>query len=96
MGGHRLLLDRCDGMERSAFVDPLTGAYTRRYFDKFLASGEMSGGVAMIDVDQFKAVNDSFGHLVGDEALKTVAEAMQNCLRQTDILIRYGGDEFCC
>ena len=94
MGGHRLLLDRCDGMERSAFVDPLTGAYTRRYFDKFLASGEMSGGVAMIDVDQFKAVNDSFGHLVGDEALKTVAEAMQNCLRQTDILIRYGGDEF--
>ena len=94
MGGHRLLLDRCDGMERSAFVDPLTGAYTRRYFDKFLASGEMSGGVAMIDVNQFKSVNDSFGHLVGDEALKTVAEAMQNCLRQTDILIRYGGDEF--
>ena len=37
MGGHRLLLDRCNGMERSAFVDPLTGAYTRRYFDKFLA-----------------------------------------------------------
>ena len=94
MGDHRLLLDRCDGMERGAFVDPLTGAYTRRYFDKFLASGEMSGGVAMIDVDQFKSVNDSFGHLVGDEALKTVAEAMQNCLRQTDILIRYGGDEF--
>lgn len=94
MGGHRLLLDRCDGMERSAFVDPLTGAYTRRYFDKFLAGGEMSGGVAMIDVDQFKSVNDSFGHLVGDEALKTVAAAMQNCLRQTDILIRYGGDEF--
>ena len=94
MGGHRLLLDRCDGMERSAFVDPLTGAYTRRYFDKFLAGGEMSGGVAMIDVDQFKSVNDSFGHLVGDEALKTVAAAMQSCLRQTDILIRYGGDEF--
>ena len=94
MGGHRLLLDRCDGMERSAFVDPLTGAYTRRYFDKFLAGGEMHGGVAMIDVDQFKSVNDSFGHLVGDEALQTVAAAMQSCLRQTDILIRYGGDEF--
>ena len=94
MGGHRLLLDRCDEMERSAFVDPLTGAYTRRYFDKFLAGGEMHGGVAMIDVDQFKSVNDSYGHLVGDEALQTVAAAMQNCLRQTDILIRYGGDEF--
>ena len=94
MGGHRLLLDRCDGMERSAFVDPLTGAYTRRYFDKFLAGGEMHGGGAMIDVNQFKSVNDSFGHLVGDEALQTVAAAMQSCLRQTDILIRYGGDEF--
>ena len=94
MGGHRLLLDRCDGMERSAFVDPLTGAYTRRYFDKFLAGGEMHGGVAMIDVNQFKSVNDSFGHLVGDEALQTVVAAMQSCLRQTDILIRYGGDEF--
>ena len=92
--GHRLLLDRCNGMERSAFVDPLTGAYTRRYFDKFLAGGEMHGGVAMIDVNQFKSVNDSFGHLVGDEALQTVAAAMQSCLRQTDILIRYGGDEF--
>ena len=92
MGGHRLLLDRCNGMERSAFVDPLT--YTRRYFDKFLAGGEMHGGVAMIDVNQFKSVNDSFGHLVGDEALQTVAAAMQSCLRQTDILIRYGGDEF--
>jgi len=92
MGGHRLLLDRCNGMERSAFVDPLTGA--RRYFDKFLAGGEMHGGVAMIDVNQFKSVNDSFGHLVGDEALQTVAAAMQSCLRQTDILIRYGGDEF--
>ena len=90
----RLLLDRCNGMERSAFVDPLTGAYTRRYFDKFLAGGEMHGGVAMIDVNQFKSVNDSFGHLVGDEALQTVAAAMQSCLRQTDILIRYGGDEF--
>ena len=90
MGDHRLLLDRCDGMERGAFVDPLTGAYTRRWQGTY----QNSGGVAMIDVDQFKSVNDSFGHLVGDEALKTVAEAMQNCLRQTDILIRYGGDEF--
>jgi diguanylate cyclase (GGDEF)-like protein len=92
--GRWLVLDRCNGMERSAFVDPLTGAYTRRYFDKFLAGGEMHGGVAMIDVNQFKSVNDSFGHLVGDEALQTVAAAMQSCLRQTDILIRYGGDEF--
>ena len=65
MGGHRMLLDRCDGLERGVFIDPLTGAYNRRYFDKFLAGGEMHGGVAMIDVNQFKAVNDSYRHLVG-------------------------------
>ena len=94
MGGHRMLLDRCDGLERGVFVDPLTGAYNRRYFDQFLAGGEMQGGVAMIDVNQFKAVNDSYGHLVGDEALQAVAAAVQKCLRETDILIRYGGDEF--
>ena len=94
MGGHRMLLDRCDGLERGVFVDSLTGAYNRRCFDKFLAGGEMHGGVAMIDVNQFKAVNDSYGHLVGDEALRAVAAAVQNCLRETDILIRYGGDEF--
>lgn len=77
MGGHRMLLDRCDGLERGVFVDSLTGAYNRRYFDKFLAGGEMHGGVAMIDVNQFKAVNDSYGHLVGDEALQAVAAAVQ-------------------
>ena len=81
MGGHRMLLDRCDGLERGVFVDSLTGAYNRRYFDKFLAGGEMYGGVAMIDVNQFKAVNDSYGHLVGDEALQAVAAAVQNAVQ---------------
>ena len=94
MGGHRMLLDRSTGFDRSVFVDPLTGAYTRRYFDKFLAESQMQGCVAMIDVDHFKTVNDSFGHLVGDKALQTVAKAVQACLRETDILVRYGGDEF--
>ena len=94
MGGHRMLLDRSSGFDRSVFVDPLTGAYTRRYFEKFLAESQMQGGVAMIDVDHFKSVNDGYGHLVGDKALKTVAAAVQGCLRETDILIRYGGDEF--
>ena len=73
------------------------GAVSRGEFVSMLmkaVGGEMHGGVAMIDVNQFKSVNDSFGHLVGDEALQTVAAAMQSCLRQTDILIRYGGDEF--
>ncbi len=94
MGGHRMLLDRGSNFDRSAFVDSLTGAYSRRYFERFLAESEQVEGVAMIDVDHFKEVNDRFGHLVGDKALQSVAAAIQKNLRETDILVRYGGDEF--
>ena len=94
MGGHRMLLDHGTNFDRSVFVDSLTGAYSRLYFEKFLADSEQAGGVAMIDVDRFKEVNDRFGHLVGDKALQAAANAVQSNLRQSDILIRYGGDEF--
>ena len=95
VGGHRMLLDRgANFFDRSVFADSLTGAYFRRYFEKFLADSEQAGGVAMIDVDRFKEVNDRFGHLVGDKTLQAVANAVQSSLRQSDILIRYGGDEF--
>ncbi len=94
MGGHRVLLDSGTNFDRSVFVDSLTGAYSCRYFERFLSDGEQVGGVAMIDVDHFKEVNDRFGHLVGDKALQAVANAVQKNLRQSDILIRYGGDEF--
>lgn len=94
MGGRRMLLDRSEDFDNSAFIDPLTGAYSRRYFEKFLADSEQINGVVVIDVDRFKAVNDSYGHLVGDKALESVSAAVQACLRESDILVRYGGDEF--
>ena len=94
MGGRRMLLDRSEDFDNSAFMDPLTGAYSRRYFEKFLADSEQINGVVVIDVDRFKAVNDSYGHLVGDKALESVSAAVQACLRESDILVRYGGDEF--
>ena len=50
--------------------------------------------MVVIDVDRFKAVNDSYGHLVGDKALESISAAVQACLRESDILVRYGGDEF--
>lgn len=94
MGGRRMLLDRSEDLDNSAFMDPLTGAYSRRYFEKFLADSEQINGVVVIDVDRFKAVNDSYGHLVGDKALESISAAVQACLRESDILVRYGGDEF--
>lgn len=94
MGGRRMLLDRGSNFERSAFVDSLTGAYSRQYFECFLAESEQVEGVVMIDVDHFKEVNDRFGHLVGDKALQSVAQSILSNLRQTDVLVRYGGDEF--
>ena len=94
MGGRRMLLDRGSNFDRSAFVDLLTGAYSRQYFECFLAESEQVEGVVMIDVDHFKEVNDRFGHLVGDKALQSVAQSILSNLRQTDVLVRYGGDEF--
>ena len=94
MGGRRMLLDRGSNFERSAFVDSLTGAYSRQYFECFLAESEQVEGVVMIDVDHFKEVNDRFGHLVGDKALQSVAQSILSNLRQPDVLVRYGGDEF--
>ena len=90
-----------DRQNEKILTDPLTMIGNRRACEGYMLRHlsrppreDRQMFVCLIDVDQFKSVNDSFGHLVGDEALKTVAEAMQNCLRQTDILIRYGGDEF--
>ena len=94
MGGRRMLLDRGSNFDRSAFVDSLTGAYSRQYFECFLAESEQVEGVVRIDVDHFKEVNDRFGHLVGDKALQSVAQSILSNLRQTDVLVRYGGDEF--
>ena len=94
MGSRRMLLDRGSNFDRSAFVDSLTGAYSRQYFECFLAESEQVEGVVMIDVDHFKEVNDRFGHLVGDKALQSVAQSILSNLRQTDVLVRYGGDEF--
>ena len=81
--------------------DPLTGLSNRRQFELALASeidrvaraGEPAL-VLMIDVDRFKQVNDTHGHPAGDQVLKAVARALQECIRPMDTLARYGGEEF--
>lgn len=76
------------------YKDALTGAYNRRYYEDEIKNQKMNAGIAMIDVDDFKIYNDTSGHQAGDQALVTVARVIRGCIRKSDILIRYGGDEF--
>lgn len=88
-------------LEHDAATDPLTGVFNRRYLERFLstefASAKRYGlplSVMMLDIDHFKRVNDKFGHQVGDQVLKILADQVSRELRGADILARYGGEEF--
>ena len=81
-------------LKEKLYKDPLTGAYNRRYYEEVIRKSIGPAGIALMDVDDFKICNDTYGHHAGDVALKTVASAIQSCIRSSDLLIRYGGDEF--
>jgi diguanylate cyclase (GGDEF)-like protein/PAS domain S-box-containing protein len=94
-------LDMIEELQRKAFLDPLTGLANRRYLDTSLparfdeiARYGWQFGVIMMDIDHFKTVNDRYGHYVGDEALKMVARTLLNSSRSSDIVGRWGGEEF--
>ena len=81
--------------------DPLTGVYNRHALEEILEQEVIrsrrykhSIGLLMVDVNRFKEVNDRFGHAMGDQVLKDVAEILQHHIRDSDIVVRYGGDEF--
>lgn len=80
--------------DRELYMDALTGAYNRRYYEDQLKSVDMIAGVAMIDLDDFKFYNDTYGHNAGDLVLETVVKIIRNNIRKTDVLVRFGGDEF--
>lgn len=80
-----------------ALRDPLTGLWNRRALDDHRVTARLGSGdlaVAMIDLDGFKAVNDTFGHTTGDRVLQSVADLLGDCVRGSDLLVRFGGDEF--
>ena len=79
---------------KKIYADPLTGAYNRQYFDEQLMGFSHINAVAMLDLDSFKEINDTWGHPVGDEVLKAVTRTVMACIRSRDAMIRYGGDEF--
>ncbi|MDO4182272.1 MAG: diguanylate cyclase [Coriobacteriia bacterium] len=75
------------------YTDALTGAYNRYYYEEQLKP-LTTAALAIIDVDRFKEVNDTFGHLAGDQALEAIAQACMGKIRKSDALVRFGGDEF--
>ena len=92
--GTRLLLDRNHDGNMDLFLDPVTDTYSRRYYETYRAHLEGMESIAIIDANRFKQVNDSFGHPAGDAVLREIARSIKGCIRKTDILLRYGGDEF--
>jgi len=96
----RNLTDRLERMQVEALNDPLTGLLNRRGFERAVAeldmpSGDLSGAALLaVDVDHFKRINDSHGHLVGDQVLRAVAQVLRARTKGSDISARLGGDEF--
>jgi diguanylate cyclase (GGDEF)-like protein len=87
--------------KREALVDPLMDIWNRRYMIRSLEEEDARisryngyASVALIDLGDFKVINDTYGHVSGDEALKVVAQVLMNNMRLTDSVGRYGGDEF--
>jgi diguanylate cyclase (GGDEF)-like protein len=94
-------------LKQQSVRDPLTGLYNRRHFQEFMrnhvlvekrgagTSGEeMVGALFLLDVDHFKHINDSHGHAAGDAVLRAISDAMREILRETDMIVRWGGEEF--
>ena len=92
--GRDKLVGKLKGYQDKLYIDPVTGVYNRRYFEDEIRNMQNSAGVTMIDLDDFKLYNDIYGHDMGDQVLCIVADVIKDCIRKTDKLIRYGGDEF--
>ena len=88
------LVSQLTGYNSKLYHDALTGVYNRRYYEDIARSTVGDAGVAVMDLDDFKIYNDTYGHHGGDVALETAANVVRRNIRQSDALIRFGGDEF--
>lgn len=92
--GYEKLTEKLTVYSEKLYRDVLTGSYNRRYFEEKVKNMSLNAGVAVIDLDDFKLFNDTYGHDGGDLVLTTVVNVIRHYIRRTDILVRYGGDEF--
>jgi diguanylate cyclase (GGDEF)-like protein len=88
-------------LKAQSTLDPLTSLYNRRHFQEFMRSlnakersDDIVGALFLLDVDHFKHINDNYGHAAGDAVLKMIAENLRIALRETDMIVRWGGEEF--
>ena len=95
---NRELADSNALLQELAEIDPLTGLANRRHFQatmrRVAADGRLEGTVFLIDIDHFKRINDCWGHAVGDAVLVEVARRLRSVLREPDLIVRWGGEEF--
>jgi diguanylate cyclase (GGDEF)-like protein len=95
-----LIIMNISTQNRRMNIDYLTGAFNRKQLDQYLtdkirkSSGSKTFSVIMLDMDEFKRINDSYGHGVGDDALITLVRLLKKCTRRGDFIARFGGDEF--
>lgn len=96
------LIEAREGFRIQAMKDPLTDLWSRTAFLEFLeremnraARSKAKTGLLFVDIDHFKKINDTYGHLAGDTVLKDVAHCLKRCVRSYDFVGRYGGEEFC-
>lgn len=92
--GKNEFIEAISNYNHKLYTDALTGAYNRYYCDEQLLGLASIEALAMIDVDNFKRINDTYGHLAGDASLCAIVKAISTSLRSSDKIIRYGGDEF--
>lgn len=98
--GEEIIAKTLNQIDHKLYTDSLTGVFNRRYFDENMYLYENEGAVSrvigfiMLDVTDFKSINDNFGHQTGDKVLIDIANVMRGCIRKQDTLMRVGGDEF--
>lgn len=98
---HKILINELDEVERKSLIDPLTRTWNRKAIEQFLEKKLLLSkaqnekfGLGLIDIDNFKLLNDTYGHIAGDVALQAITKTLLDCLRSYDVLARWGGEEF--